>query len=78
MKSQLAAALPRHMSPDHMTRIVTTKIRKTPELAECDIQSLIGAVVQCSQLGLEPSNMMGHVYLLSFGNGKVKLGLKNV
>ncbi|HAU5557858.1 TPA: recombinase RecT, partial [Proteus mirabilis] len=64
MKAQLAAALPRHMTPDRMIRIVTTEIRKTPALANCDMQSFIGAVVQCSQLGLEPGNALGHAYLL--------------
>ncbi|WP_340619296.1 recombination protein RecT [Xenorhabdus siamensis] len=66
MKAQLAAALPRHIAPDRMIRIVTTEIRKTPALANCDMQSFIGAVVQCSQLGLEPGNALGHAYILPF------------
>ncbi|MBD3031512.1 recombination protein RecT [Proteus mirabilis] len=78
MKAQLAAALPRHMTPDRMIRIVSTEIRKTPELANCDMQSFIGAVVQCSQLELEPGNALGHAYLLPFGNGKSKSGQSNV
>ncbi|WP_336193369.1 recombination protein RecT [Providencia stuartii] len=78
MKAQLAAALPRHMTPDRMIRIVTTEIRKTPALATCDMQSFVGAVVQCSQLGLEPGNALGHAYLLPFGNGKAKSGQSKV
>jgi recombination protein RecT len=66
MKAQLAAALPNHMTPDRMIRIVTTEIRKTPALANCDMQSFVGAVVQCSQLGLEPGNSLGHAYILPF------------
>lgn len=78
MKSQLAAALPRHMTADRMIRIVTTEIRKTPALAQCDQGSFIGAVVQCSQLGLEPGGALGHAYLIPFGNGKSKSGQFNV
>lgn len=78
MKGQIAAALPRHMAPDRMIRIITTEIRKTPALATCDMQSFIGAVVQCSQLGLEPGGALGHAYLLPFGNGKAKSGQSNV
>lgn len=78
MKSQLAAALPRHMTADRMIRIVTTEIRKTPALATCDQSSFIGAVVQCSQLGLEPGSALGHAYLLPFGNGRSKSGQSNV
>ncbi|SUB64025.1 P33 [Plesiomonas shigelloides] len=78
MKSQIAAALPRHMAPERMIRIITTEIRKTPKLATCDVQSFIGAVVQCSQLGLEPGGGLGHAYLLPFGNGKAESGKPNV
>ncbi|RJT47197.1 recombination protein RecT [Rahnella woolbedingensis] len=70
MKNQLAAALPRHMTADRMIRIVTTEIRKNPELAGCNQQSFIGSVVQCSQLGLEPGNALGHAYLLPFNKNK--------
>ncbi|WP_272521107.1 recombination protein RecT [Providencia sp. PROV202] len=78
MKAQLSAALPKHITSDRMIRIVSTEIRKTPSLANCDIQSFIGAVVQCSQLGLEPGNALGHAYLLPFGNGKSDNGQQNV
>lgn len=63
IKNQLAMALPKHMSSDRMARIVTTEIRKTPALADANMQSFLGAVVQCSQLGLEPGGALGHAYL---------------
>ena len=78
IKNQLAMALPKHMSSDRMARIVTTEIRKTPALADANMQSFLGAVVQCSQLGLEPGGALGHAYLLPFGNGKAKDGKSNV
>lgn len=70
--------LPKHISSDRMARIVTTVIRKTPALADANMQSFLGAVVQCSQLGLEPGGALGHAYLLPFGNGKAKDGKSNV
>ncbi len=66
MKSQLAAALPRHMTPERMARIVTTEVRKTPQLLKCERNSFLGAVIQCAQLGLEPGNSLGHAYILPF------------
>ena len=36
------------------------------------------AIVQCSQLGLEPGSALGHAYLLPFGNKNEKSGKKNV
>ena len=43
-----------------------TELRKTPALLKCDPKSLFGAVVQASQLGLEPGNALGHAYLIPF------------
>jgi recombination protein RecT len=66
MQAQIKAALPRHMTPERLARIVTTEIRKVPKLAECTPVSFFGAVIQCAQLGLEPGNALGHAYLLPY------------
>lgn len=69
-KQQIALALPKHMTADRMARIITTEVRKVPDLLKCNPISLFGAVIQCSQLGLEPGNNLGHAYLLPFRNTK--------
>jgi recombination protein RecT len=66
MKPQMAMALPKHITADRMARIVLTEIRRVPKLVECGRDSLLGAVMTCSQLGLEPGNGLGHAYLLPF------------
>ncbi|EBD0803140.1 recombination protein RecT [Salmonella enterica] len=78
MKEQLAVALPRHMTAERMIRIATTEIRKVPALGDCDTMSFVSAIVQCSQLGLEPGGALGHAYLLPFGNKNENSGKKNV
>lgn len=65
--SEIARALPKHMNADRMARIVTTEIRRTPKLLACDAKSLFGAVIQSSQLGLEPGGGLGHAYLVPYG-----------
>jgi recombination protein RecT len=67
-KDQIAMALPQHLTADRMTRLVMTEIRKTPKLGLCDPYSLLGAVVQASQLGLEVGSFLGHVHLIPFEN----------
>src|SRR5690606_19283017 len=67
MKAQIQAALPKHMTPERMARIVTTEIRKNQGLVKCDRNSFLGAVIQCAQLGLEPGNSLGHAYILPYG-----------
>ena len=69
-KSQIDLALPKHLTSDRMTRIVTTELRKNPDLLKCDPASLFGAVIQCCQLGLEPGSSLGHAYLIPFNNRK--------
>ncbi|MES2488524.1 MAG: recombinase RecT [Pseudomonadota bacterium] len=65
MKSQIALALPKHMDVDRMLRVSLTCFRTTPKLAECDPMSVIAAIVQSAQLGLEPG-LMGQAYLIPF------------
>jgi recombination protein RecT len=69
-KSEIQRALPKHMTADRMARIALTEFRKTPALMKCDPASLFGAVIQCSQLGLEPGGALGHAYLIPFENRK--------
>ena len=71
-QKQIAMALPRHMSAERMLRIACTSIAKTPDLLSCDPVSLLGAVIQSAQLGLEPDGVLGHAYLVPFG-GKAQL-----
>lgn len=69
-KTEIQRALPKHMTADRMARIALTEFRKTPALMKCDPATLFGAVIQCSQLGLEPGGTMGHAYLIPFENKK--------
>lgn len=67
-KETLKALLPAHMTPDRMMKIALGALRTTPKLMDCTIESLFGAVVVCSQMGLEPNTPQGHIYLIPFEN----------
>ena len=69
-KKQIQMALPRHMNADRMGRIAMTSIMRDPRLLECTPQSLIGAIIQSAQLGLEPDDLRGMAYLIPFRNNK--------
>lgn len=70
MKAQLALALPKHLDADRMLRICFTTVQRTPLLLECNRETLLGAIMQCAQLGLEPDGLLGHAYLIPFKNKK--------
>ena len=65
-KEGLQQALPKHMTAERMIRVAVTAIQKVPKLLECDARSLIGAIVEASQLGLEPDGILGHAYLVPY------------
>ena len=69
-KGQIAAALPKHLNAERIVRVTMTSIQRNPDLLECDPISLVGAVIQSSQLGLEPDGILGHAYLVPFRNNK--------
>lgn len=73
LKPQIAMALPRHMSPDRMLRIILTEMRVQPKLFQCEQKSLFGAVIQAAQLGLEPGSALGQCYLIPFENKKKQI-----
>ncbi len=65
---QIEMALPRWMDADRFARITMTSVQLNPKLLDCDAVSLVSAVMQCAQLGLEPDNVLGHAYLVPFKN----------
>lgn len=70
MQGEMARCLPKHLTPDRMTRIALTQLRTTPKLQECSPQSFIAAIMQASQLGLEPG-VLGSCYLIPFWNKRL-------
>lgn len=66
MKGQIEKALPQHMNADRMARIALTTIRSNPKLLQCNLSSLMAAVMQSAQLGLEPG-LIGHSYIIPYG-----------
>lgn len=69
-RSQLAKVAAKHMNPERMMRVVANAMRTTPQLAECDPMSMLGALMTAASLGLEPNTPLGHAYLIPFKNTK--------
>ncbi len=54
MRDEFDAALPRHLPVDRFLRMANTCVRKTPALLDCDMPSLLGAMLEAARVGLEP------------------------
>ena len=71
-KGDIAKMLPGTLNPERLLKVATLAVTTTPALLECDVSTLIGAIGQCAQMGLEPNTILGHAYLVPF-NGSRKL-----
>ena len=65
-------ALPKHLDAKRMIQVALTSVARNPALLNCDIKSLLGAVIESSQIGLYPDSVLGHAALVPF-KGKVQL-----
>lgn len=65
-KGEIAKMLPKHLTADRLLKVAQIAATTTPALLKCRIPSLISAIGQCAQMGLEPNTVLGHAYLVPF------------
>lgn len=65
---EIAKVLPKHLTPERMTRVALTATMRNPTLLECTPASLMNGLLICSQAGLEPDGRLAH--LIPFWNTK--------
>lgn len=60
------------IDPDRMRGVLLSAFTRNPELFECDPVSVVRAVVEAAQVGLEPTGAIGGAHLVPRWNGKAK------
>lgn len=65
-QAEIEKMLPKHLNAERLLKVAQIAATTTPALAKCDVASLIGAIGQCAQMGLEPNTVLGHAYLVPF------------
>jgi len=63
---EIAKMLPKHLNADRLLKVAQIAATTTPALLKCDVASLVSAIGQCAQMGLEPNTVLGHAYLVPF------------
>jgi recombination protein RecT len=66
MKSSLAEVLPKHLTPERITKVVLSATQRTPALLDCTMTSICESVMQGAELGLEIGGLLGEAYLVPF------------
>ena len=69
---RMSSVMPKHMSSERMYQLALSTYNQTPGLAECSPQSVLGCLMKCTALGLEPSAVdgLGRAYILPYYNKK--------
>lgn len=64
MLPELQKALPKNLTPEKFARAILTQIRINPRLLSCSVDSLLTAMLESAQLGLEPT--LGKAHLVPY------------
>lgn len=67
----IKSIVPKHVTPERLVRIGLNAVSRNPKLMECAPETIVGAVINCGVLGVEP-NLLGHAYIVPFWNSKTK------
>lgn len=66
MEPQIRKALPSVITPERFTRMALTALSSSPKLQACTPMSVMGAMMQAAQLGVEPNTPLGQAYLIPY------------
>jgi recombination protein RecT len=66
----IQSLVPKHVTPERLARVALNALSRNPKLMECSPETIIGAIINCASLGLEP-NLLGHAYIVPFYNNKI-------
>lgn len=68
----LAAVAPKHLTADRLVKIALSATSRAPELLACSPASILRAVMQGAEMGLEVGGLLGDAYLVPFKNKHTK------
>jgi phage RecT family recombinase len=69
----LTAVAGKYMTADRMLRLCINAVKKAPKLADCDPQTVLGAMMASAALGLEPNTVQQQAFLIPYKT-RVKRG----
>ena len=73
---RIKQSVPAHVNPGRMLRTFLQATSKQPKLLECTMRSVLGAMLTCSEVGLEPNTPLQHAFLIPFERRRFDKGAK--
>lgn len=78
-RGSLAAVLPKHLTPERLLKVALSATARDAKLLACTPKSLLLAVMQAAELGLEAGGLMGAAYLVPYKDeAKLIIGYKGL
>ncbi|WP_339314675.1 recombinase RecT [Paenibacillus sp. FSL M7-0896] len=71
MEKEFKRALPEHVGVERFVRVAITVVRTNPKLMKCDGMSIVAALMQSAQLGLEPNTPLKEAHIIPYKNKRV-------
>lgn len=73
------AVLPKSLDLDRFMRIILTEVKSNYKLKTCDPKTLVGAIMQAAQCGLEIGGALGQAYIVPYkGEAVLQIGYKGM
>jgi recombination protein RecT len=69
-QGRIAEVVPKHLTPERLTRLALVAASKDPKLLKCSGPSILLALIQAAGLGLEPNTPLHQCYLIPYENKK--------
>ena len=66
----IQAIAARHLTPERLVKVVLGAASRQPLILDCTPVSVVKAVLQAAELGLEPGSSLGEFWLVPYKNGK--------
>lgn len=66
IEKAIAAVAAEFFTPDRFLRLAVNAVKKTPLLAYCDVQTVLGAFMTSAALGLEPNTVLQQAFLIPY------------
>jgi recombination protein RecT len=69
-EARIVASLAQSIPPERFRAVALQGIARQPKLLECTTASILRALIDAAELGLEPSGLLGSAYLVPYRNRK--------
>lgn len=66
VKNGLVAVATKYLTAERVLRLSNNAVRKTPKLLQCDPQTVLGAIMTSTALGLEPNTLLQQAFLIPY------------